>query len=91
MLPPLLAILPFTLMEPLRIKGLLMLRLWIGCLLTPASELCWTPDARLKELDGDSEGRAFQGLPRPNSHLPPEAPLSEPAVYLHHDAVLSHA
>ncbi len=33
-------------------------------------------------------GRADQGLPRPNSHLPPEEPLSVAAVYLQHQPLL---
>ena len=36
-------------------------------------------------------GRADQGLPRPNSHLPPEEPLSVAAVYLQAPAmVIAH-
>lgn len=41
------------------------------------------PDAGAREAGVEAEGRALQGLPRPKSHLPPEEPLSEPAVYLH--------
>lgn len=70
-------------------KGLLILCLLIKCLLAPPREVNLIPDAGDREVDAELDGRALQGLPRPKSHLPPEEPLSEPAVYLHHVAMLS--
>ena len=47
-------------------------------------EVRFVPDAGVREVVWEGEGRALQGLPRPKSHLPREAPLSEPAEYLQH-------
>lgn len=84
-LPGLLAMLPLV-WETLGLrKGLLILCLLVKFVLGLPREVKLPSkllfDAGEREML-ESEGRALQGLPRPKSHLPPEDPLSEPAVYL---------
>ena len=76
-------------LEPAFLRnGLLILCLLIKCLLAPPRDVNFMPDAGEMEVVNELDGRALQGLPRPKSHLPPEEPLSEPAVYLHHVTML---
>lgn len=70
-------------------KGLLILCLLVSFWLDPPREVSLMPDAGDREAVEELGGRALQGLPRPKSHLPPEEPLSEPAVYLQHVAMLN--
>ena len=70
-------------------KRSLILCLLVSFLLELPREVSLMPDAGEREAVEELDGRALQGLPRPNSHRPPEEPVSEPAVYLQHVAMLS--